>query len=214
MTTINNKHFNILVKTLTVIATIALVLTTLIMLPIFIAIIAILIIPSSFINMQLDKADKSFWVDSLGITAQNITNYDLNSITFSKPSVILILLLMALLTALYIVIIDQIRKWLKNVSRGYIFTYKNAKIIILISYCFVLLGLFESIIKLAGNFAMYHFLGHNSKLYALIDKDIETFSDFFFNFNFTLIFAGIIIWVIGNVFKYGAFLQDEYDYTV
>src|SRR5699024_7317914 len=64
---------------------------------------------------------------------------------------------MALLTALYIVIIDQIRKWLKNVSRGYIFTYKNAKIIILISYCFVLLGLFESIIKLAGNFAMYHF---------------------------------------------------------
>lgn len=53
MTTINNKHFNILVKTLTVIATIALVLTTLIMLPIFIAIIAILIIPSSFINTQL-----------------------------------------------------------------------------------------------------------------------------------------------------------------
>ncbi|RIO39626.1 DUF2975 domain-containing protein, partial [Staphylococcus nepalensis] len=73
MTTINNKHFNILVKTLTVIATIALVLTTLIMLPIFIAIIAILIIPSSFINTQLDKADKSFWVDSLGVTAQNIT---------------------------------------------------------------------------------------------------------------------------------------------
>src|SRR5699024_4856219 len=163
--------------------------------PIFIAIIAILIIPSSFINTQLDKADKSFWVDSLGVTAQNITNYDLNSITFSKPSVILILLLMALLTALYIVIINQIRTCLKNVN-----------IIMLFSYCFVLLGLFESIIKLAGNFAMYHFLGHNSKLYALIDKDIETFSGFFFNFNFMLIFAGIIIWVIGNVFKYGAFL--------
>ncbi|WP_235969207.1 hypothetical protein [Staphylococcus cohnii] len=51
-------------------------------------------------------------------------------------------------------------------------------------------------------------------MYALIDKDIETFADFFFNFNFTLILAGIVIWIIGNVFKYGAFLQDEFDYTV
>ncbi|PTF08482.1 DUF2975 domain-containing protein, partial [Staphylococcus cohnii] len=25
---------------------------------------------------------------------------------------------------------------------------------------------------------------------------------------------GIVIWIIGNVFKYGAFLQDEFDYTV
>ncbi len=100
---------------------------------------------------------------------------------------------MALLTALYIVIIDQIRKWLKNVSRGCIFTYKNAKIMILISYCFVLLGLFEPIIKLAGNFAVYHFSRHNSKLYTLIDNDTKIFSAFFFNFNFTLIFADIII---------------------
>ena len=51
-------------------------------------------------------------------------------------------------------------------------------------------------------------------MYALIDKDIETFADFFFNFNFTLILAGIVIWIIGNVFKYGAFLQNEFDYTV
>ena len=50
MSTIKSKRFSILVKTLTILATIALVLTSLSMLPIIIAIIALLIIPSSFIN--------------------------------------------------------------------------------------------------------------------------------------------------------------------
>ena len=60
MSTIKSKRFSILVKTLTILATIALVLTSLSMLPIIIAIIALLIIPSSFINSQLDKANKPF----------------------------------------------------------------------------------------------------------------------------------------------------------
>ncbi|PNZ40915.1 DUF2975 domain-containing protein, partial [Staphylococcus ureilyticus] len=93
MSTIKSKRFNILIKTLTILATIALVLTSLSILPIIIAIIALLIIPSSFINTQLDKANKPFWVDSLGLKSHDITKHDLNSITFPKPSVILILLL-------------------------------------------------------------------------------------------------------------------------
>ncbi|MGI2287096.1 DUF2975 domain-containing protein [Staphylococcus cohnii] len=214
MSTIKSKHFSILVKTLTILATIALVLTSLSMLPIIIAIIALLIIPSSFINSQLDKANKPFWVDSLGLNSHEITKHDLNSITFPKPSVILMLLLIIVLIAIYILVITYVRIWLKNVSRGQIFTDKNANIIILISYCFIVLGVFEAFIELASNFMVYNFLGQNAKLYALIDKDIETFADFFFNFNFTLILAGIVIWIIGNVFKYGAFLQDEFDYTV
>ncbi|PTH66380.1 DUF2975 domain-containing protein [Staphylococcus arlettae] len=214
MSTIKSKRFSILVKTLTILATISLVLTSLSLLPLIIAIIALLIIPTSFINTQLDKVDKSFWVDSLGVKSHNITTHDLNSITFSKPSVILILLLSLVFIAIYIVIIAYVRKWLKNVSNGQIFTNKNASIIILISYGFIVLGVFEAMIQLANNFATYNFLGHNAKLYALMDKDIETFADFFFNFNFTLILAGIVIWIIGNVFKYGAFLQDEFDYTV
>lgn len=214
MSTIKSKHFSILFKTLTILATIALVLTSLSMLPIIIAIIALLIIPSSFINSQLDKANKPFWVDSLGLNSHEITKHDLNSITFPKPSVILMLLLIIVLIAIYILVITYVRKWLKNVSRGQIFTDKNANIIILISYCFIVLGVFEAFIELASNFMVYNFLGQNAKLYALIDKDIETFVDFFFNFNFTLILAGIVIWIIGNVFKYGAFLQDEFDYTV
>ncbi|OAO10931.1 hypothetical protein, partial [Staphylococcus cohnii] len=140
MSTIKSKRFSILVKTLTILATIALVLTSLSMLPIIIAIIALLIIPSSFINSQLDKANKPFWVDSLGLNSHEITKHDLNSITFPKPSVILMLLLIIVLIAIYILVITYVRKWLKNVSRGQIFTDKNANIIILISYCFIVLG--------------------------------------------------------------------------
>ena len=149
------------------------------MLPIIIAIIALLIIPSSFIDTQLDKANKPFWVDSLGLNSHEITKHDLNSITFPKPSVILMLLLIIVLIAIYILVIAYVRKWLKNVSRWQIFTDKNANIIILISYFFIELGVFEAFIELASNFMVYNFLGQNAKLYALIDKDIETFADFF-----------------------------------
>src|SRR5699024_1862072 len=193
MSTIKSKHFSILVKTLTILATIALVLTSLSMLPIIIAIIALLIFPCSVIDTQLYKANKPFWLDSLGLNSHEITKHDLNSITFPISSVILMLLLIIVLIAIYILVIAYVRKWLKNVSKGQIFTDKNANIIILISYCFIVLGVFEAFIELASNFMVYNFLGQNAKLYALIDKDIETFADFFFNFNFTLILAGIVI---------------------
>src|SRR5699024_9394826 len=142
------------------------------------------------------------WVDSLGLKSHDITKHDLNSITFPKPSVILILLLIIVLIAIYILVIAYVRKWLKNVSKGQVFTNKNASIIILISYCFIGLGVFVAFFKLANNFMIYNFLVKNATLHALVDKDIETCAAFFFNINFTLTLAGIVIWFIGNVFKY------------
>jgi hypothetical protein len=211
---IKNKRFNLIVKILIILSTILLVLTSLSILPILIAIIALLIIPTSFINEQIGKVDESFLKDSFDLTKGEAAKYNLSDITFSKPSVLLVLALCILLIILYIVIIYQVRKWLKNVSEGNIFTYKNAKTIAFIAYSFLILGVFESIINLANNFVIYSFLGYNSKLYDLADKDISSVGDFIFDFNFTLIFAGIIIWIISYVFKYGAFLQDEFDHTV
>src|SRR5699024_12417925 len=137
-------------------------------LPIIIAIIALLIIPSSFINTQLDKANKPFWVDSLGLKSHDITKHDLNSITFPKPSVILILLLIIVLIAIYILVIVYVIKWLKNVSKGQVFTNKNASIIIIISYCFIGLCVFESFFGLADYFMIDNFSGQNAKYYALV----------------------------------------------
>src|SRR5699024_5955637 len=105
MSTIKSKRFNILIKTLTILATTALVLTSLSILPIIIAIIALLIMPSSFINTQLGKANTPLLVDSLGLKSHDMTKHDLNSITLPKPSVILILLLIIVLIAIYILVI-------------------------------------------------------------------------------------------------------------
>ncbi|MDW4266819.1 hypothetical protein QI073_01665 [Staphylococcus saprophyticus] len=60
----------------------------------------------------------------------------------------------------------------------------------------------------------YRIVSGNSKLLSLMDNEVESLSDFIFSFNFASIFAGIIIWIIGRVFKYGMFLQDEYDSTI
>lgn len=60
----------------------------------------------------------------------------------------------------------------------------------------------------------YRIVSGNSKLLSLMDNEVELLSDFIFSFNFAFIFAGIIIWIIGRVFKYGMFLQDEYDSTI
>lgn len=214
MKKIKNKRFNLIVKSLIILSTILLALTSLSILPILIAIIALLIIPTSFINEQIGKVDESFLKDSFDLTKGEAAKYHLSDITFSKPPVLLVLALCILLMILYIVIIFQVRKWLKNVSEGNIFTYKNAKTIAFIAYSFLILGVFESIINLANNFVIYSFIGYNSKLYDLADKDISSVGDFIYDFNFTLIFAGIIIWIISYVFKYGAFLQDEFDHTV
>ncbi|MEB6239916.1 DUF2975 domain-containing protein [Staphylococcus xylosus] len=214
MKKINNKRFNLLVKSLIILSTIILIMTSLSILPILIGIIGLLVIPTSFINNQIAKADEEFWIDSFGLTKNTVAQYNLSDITFSKPPVILVLLLIVILIILYIVIIAQVRKWLKNVSNGQIFTYKNANTITFIAYYFLVLGVFESVINLASNFVIYSFLDYNSKLYALVDKNIESVGDFIYDFNFTLIFAGIIIWIISYVFKYGAFLQDEFDHTV
>ncbi|WP_341636992.1 DUF2975 domain-containing protein [Staphylococcus casei] len=214
MKKINNKRFNLLVKTLIILATIILIMTSLSILPILIGIIGIIFIPTSFINDQIAKVDEKFMIDSFDLTKSTAAQYNLSDITFSKPPVILVLFLIIILIILYILIIAQVRKWLKNVSNGQIFTYKNASTIAFIAYCFLILGVFKSVINLASNFVIYSFLDYNSKLYALVDKNIESVGDFIYDFNFTLIFAGIIIWIISYVFKYGAFLQDEFDYTV
>lgn len=41
-----------------------------------------------------------------------------------------------------------------------------------------------------------------------------SFDELTLDFNLMILFSGVIIWILARVFKYGAFLQDEYDATV
>ena len=122
--------------------------------------------------------------DAFNVSSNVVSKHDLNDVTFYKPSVIILLALLIGLICIYIIGIYFLRKWLKKNKKKRIFTLKNS------------------------------IVSGNSKLLSLMDNEVESLSDFIFSFNFAFIFAGIIIWIIGRVFKYGMFLQDEYDSTI
>ena len=196
MNTFNSKSFNLLLKLLIIIVTIALVVTSLSILPLLISIIVIIIIPTSFINDIINENQDSLY-DAFNVSSNVVSKHDLNDVTFYKPSVIILL-------ALLIGLISQKR----------IFTLKNANLIEKIAYCFIVIGIYNAILGLARYYVSYSIVSGNSKLLSLMDNEVESLSDFIFSFNFAFIFAGIIIWIIGRVFKYGMFLQDEYDSTI
>ena len=213
MNTFNSKSFNWLLKLLIIIVTIALVVTSLSILPLLISIIVIIIIPTSFINDIINENQDSLY-DAFNVSSNVVSKHDLNDVTFYKPSVIILLALLIGLICIYIIGIYFLRKWLKNISQKRIFTLKNANLIEKIAYCFIVIGIYNAILGLARYYVSYSIVSGNSKLLSLMDNEVESLSDFIFSFNFAFIFAGIIIWIIGRVFKYGMFLQDEYDSTI
>ncbi|NWK85150.1 DUF2975 domain-containing protein [Staphylococcus sp. GSSP0090] len=213
MNTFNSKSFNVLLKLLIVIVTIALVVTSLSILPLLISIIVVIIIPTSFINDIISENKDSLY-EAFNATSEELSKHDLNDVTFYKPSIIILLTLIIGLICIYSIGIYFLRKWLKNISQQKIFTLKNANLIEKMAYCFILIGIYNAILGLARYYVSYSIVSGNSRLLSLMDNEVETVSDFIFSFNFAFIFAGIIIWIIGRVFKYGMFLQEEYDSTI
>lgn len=213
MNTFNSKSFNILLKVLVIIVTIALIMVSVSIFPIVLLIIALIVIPSSFINDTISD-NKDVLYDSFNMSNGVISYHDVKDITFSKPSIILLLLLVIGLIVVYIIAINYLRKWLKNIKNEQIFTLKNANLIEKIAYCFFGLGIYSAILGAARYYVSYSLVSGNSKLLSIMDNDVESIGDFIWNVNFAFIFAGIIIWIIGRVFKYGMFLQEEYDSTI
>ncbi|UQW80929.1 DUF2975 domain-containing protein [Staphylococcus edaphicus] len=213
MNTFNSKSFKLLIRFLIIIVTIALVVTSLSIIPLIIGIIGLIIIPSSFINDIISENKDSLY-DAFNVSSKTLSKHDLSDFTFYKPSVIILLILIIGLVTIYMIGIYYVRKWLKNINQQEIFTLKNANLIEKIAYCFFAIGIYEAILGLARYYVSYTFVNGNSKLLSLMDNDVESVADFIFSVNFAFVFAGIIIWIIGRVFKYGMFLQEEYDSTI
>lgn len=127
-----------------------------------------------------------------------------------------LLLALLLLLLLYICIIFSITffvwKLLKSMKEGQIFTPANSKRIEWISYGFILISLS---IQTIHAFTYYTF----DKLFQLnqffhSSNWIASVSYEFFGIHWSLLFSGLIIWIIARIFKYGSFLQDEFDATL
>lgn len=144
---------------------------------------------------------------SLTITDEVLTS-------FNPDMTMLIFVMVASLLSIgvMLVIVILVNRWLRNLKNGEILTINNSKYIEYIGYSFVVYAVMEMITKLTTSLFI-----SSSIAVSELPGDLQMFilsDSTSIDINLVPVFAGILIWMIAKSFKYGAFLQDEYDATV
>jgi hypothetical protein len=131
----------------------------------------------------------------------NISSLDLTGEVTIK-SLVLIGLLFAFINIIWMnVIVRYLKRFMKDVKAKNPFNENNIKRLKTIAYLFI-----------GGGIVLPVF----SSLFSLQVMNIITQLDLSVNFslNLTYIFIGLLILVLGYVFEYGTYLQEEYNETV
>lgn len=160
-----------------------------------------------FIQMGDVQAAIHFYGITLELSTQLI-----EQATFSKAAFLPLIGMLFIYVLIGSFIVFFVRKLLKSLKEGEIFTVKNSRFIEWIGYSFIVLSL---LLKSIQALMLYGF-DQMFQLTATLKHSaaIQGVSYEFFGVHWSLLFGGIILWIIGRVFKYGAFLQEEYDATV
>lgn len=160
-----------------------------------------------FIQMGDVQAAIHFYGITLELSPQLI-----EQATFSKAAFLPLIGMLFIYVLICSFIVFFVRKLLKSLKEGEIFTVKNSRFIEWIGYSFIVLSL---LLKSIQALMLYGF-DQMFQLTATLKHSaaIQGVSYEFFGVHWSLLFGGIILWIIGRVFKYGAFLQEEYDATV
>lgn len=160
-----------------------------------------------FIQMGDVQAAIHFYGKTLELSPQLI-----EQATFSKAAFLPLIGMLFIYVLIGSFIVFFVRKLLKSLKEGEIFTVKNSRFIEWIGYSFIVLSL---LLKSIQALMLYGF-DQMFQLTATLKHSaaIQGVSYEFFGVHWSLLFGGIILWIIGRVFKYGAFLQEEYDATV
>lgn len=93
----------------------------------------------------------------------------------------------------------------------------NSRYIEYIGYSIITLGLWYGVQELAGSYFKVNFFESNPEILerlssvAIESGDLLTYH---FSIDIMMMFIGVLVWIIGRVFKYGTYLQEEYDQTV
>lgn len=107
-----------------------------------------------------------------------------------------------------------INRWLHNLKHGDIFTLKNSRFIELAGYTLMIFTIIDALAKLAVQNLMMQTFSVMEISAELNEQFTFSFDQLSLDFNLMILFSGVIIWILAKVFKYGAFLQEEYDATV
>lgn len=135
----------------------------------------------------------------------------ISSFSFDKSLILWLLVMYFVYAVVLLFIIVCVKRLLNAFKKGEIFTEKNSRFIERVGYGFIALSL---VIKSIQAFTFY-VADHLFHLTTFIQTSdwIQGVTYEFFGIHWSLLFGGLVIWIIGRAFKYGAFLQEEYDAT-
>lgn len=208
--TIQSKEFRFLTKGLRSIFTIIMVLIIFVLTMIGALIAGVLFVPENSVNDFLVQGNITASVQFEGMEME-LADKVTENIQYTKMNVVKLLFAVTIYLGLLLFIIVQVRSLLSNLSKGIIFSEKNSRKMEWIAYTVVLLGL------TVDTFRTYiaYTVTEQTKLGELLVGTglIKGISFHFAGINWTLLLCGFVIWTIARVFRYGAFLQDEYDAT-
>lgn len=159
------------------------------------------------------QADNSKIMLSIGGVDYEFTKSFIGEQLAVNKGLLISLLIIAILNAvIFLLMMWFARKLIHAFSKNEVFSNRNGKFIETIAILFIFVGYsYKMMVTLISVFIDKSLnLSH-----YLIDTDvINKVSYNLFNLDWNVILIAVTIWFIGRAFRYGAYLQGEYDATV
>lgn len=136
----------------------------------------------------------------------------MSNFVYDKSEAIILILLLMIFTLIFLSIFILLKKFVKSVIVGDVFTLRNSKRIELVGYSLLILSFLSNTVQAYLVSTIVHIFFNNNELDNI--EWIQSVSFRFFDINWSILLCSFIVWTIGRIFRYGSFLQEEYDETV
>lgn len=160
--------------------------------------------------LSIDNTKISYNV--LGVNYHFTPEYIAKNVVVDKEMFFALLLTSILTLAIGMTILWFARKLINNFKNNHIFTVDNGKYIEFLAILFLVIGHLASVVRAMTSI----FMDKTFKIGEFLTNNGVTSGVGYnmFNLDFTVVLFALTIWFIGRAFKFGAFLQDEYNGTV
>ncbi|MGE7694936.1 DUF2975 domain-containing protein [Lysinibacillus sp. NPDC094177] len=135
----------------------------------------------------------------------------MSNFVYDKSETIVLILLLMIFTLIIMSILILLWKFVKSVIVGDVFTISNSKRIELVAYSLLILSFLSNTVQAYLVSTVLHMFLNNNELGNI--EWIQSVSFRFFDINWSILLCSFIVWTIGRIFRYGSFLQEEYDAT-
>lgn len=209
------KQFNRFISIVYALSFIPIVFMLLVVLAAIAGIIFVIALPESFIEwmQRVPVGELTIQLQEVGILTSQLTD----DLVINKMPIILLILSSMVAVLIILAILIFINRWLYHLKQGQYFNANNSRYVEYAGYSIIVLSVWYGVQEVAGSHLKVNFFESNPEiLESLSAAAIEAGSllSYSFTIDIVLLFVGILVWILGRVFKYGTYLQEEYDQTV